>query len=82
MALQLSTDKFGVTFATAYYRVEHLMVTKAIIQVSVSVYYVKDGERINSSTYEMDYDAAGGEPLTQAYLYLKTLPDFAGATDV
>ena len=82
MALQLSTDKFGVTFATAYHKVENTSVSKAGVIILVNVYNVANGEIMDSSNFTMDYDANGGEPLTQAYNYLKTLPEYAGATDV
>ena len=82
MALQLSTIKFGATFATAYHKVENLSVSKNGIHISVNVYNTANGEVMNSKHFEMDYNAAGGEPLTQAYTYLKTLPEFSGATDV
>ena len=82
MALQLSTEKFGATFAQAYYKAERIVVSKDGIHISVNVYNTANGEVMDSKHYQMDYDAAGGEPLTQAYNYLKTLPEYSGATDV
>jgi len=82
MALQLSTIKYGATFASAYYRVEDVIVSKNGVNISVYIYNTVNGEVMDSNNYQMDYDPAGGEPLTQAYNYLKTLPEYAGATDV
>ncbi len=81
MALKLATDKFGVTFADAYYKVENISVSKGGDNISVFVYNVAGGEVMDNNNYQMDYDPVGGEPLTQAYSYLKTLPEFASATD-
>ena len=35
----------------------------------------------NTKTYSCAYDINGENPIKQAYLYLKTLPEFASATD-
>ena len=36
---------------------------------------------VQTKSYDCAYDLAGGNAHTQAYEYLKTLPEFAGATD-
>lgn len=82
MALQLAKTKFGVTFNNAYHRVERVSVSKTSVDFSVTVLHEADGEAIDYASYQMAYDPAGTEPLTQAYTYLKSLPEFAGAIDV
>jgi len=63
-----------------------MLVAKYFITIHVEIFAtagdVNKGNMIDSTSYRMDYNPAGGEPLTQAYNYLKTLPEFAGATDV
>jgi hypothetical protein len=36
---------------------------------------------LRQDTYSCDLDIDGENPVRQAYLHLKTLPEFAGATD-
>jgi hypothetical protein len=49
------------------------------------VLYFPSAERITmnfySKEYSAPYDLDGPNPIRQAYLHLKTLPEFAGATD-
>lgn len=82
MALQLSTSKYGVTFASAYYKVSDMQVSKEGVEIYVHLLTEQGGEKLDTLVYSMDYAVNGGEPLTQAYNYLKTLPEYAGATDV
>lgn len=39
------------------------------------------GESVFTNFYDFTLDLDGGNPIKQAYLHLKTLPEFAGATD-
>lgn len=82
MALQLAKTKFGVTFNNTYHRVEQVIVTKSIVNFQVTAYHEQNGAILENASYQMAYDSAGTEPLTQAYTYLKTLPEYAGAIDV
>lgn len=73
---------FGVEVQNAYHRVEGVRLiskTQIKFQLRASV----DGvlPHFADSAYECEYDIAGGNPIKQAYLHLKTMPEFAGATD-
>jgi hypothetical protein len=73
---------FGIEVQDAYHRVEGVQLiskTEMKFQVRASIDGVKP--HFADSTYECEYDIAGDNPIKQAYLYLKTLPDFAGAVD-
>lgn len=84
MALQKSmVSPQGFEAKTAYIRVEEISIFgKTSIQFSVRFY--KDAAQKVSFKDEMkmcDYDIEGANPFAQAYNYLKTLPEFAGAID-
>lgn len=82
MALQADVTKFGVTLPNGYHQVDYLYISKKAVRFAVIVYTAKDGERVTHFDHSMDYNPDGAEPLTQAYEYLKTLPEYAGAIDV
>lgn len=84
MALQMTkTTRYGFVAENAYHRVEQLTITnKNSLQFIVKSY--KDASvkpSFNDSSYDAEYDIEGDNPICQAYKYLKTLPDFANATD-
>jgi hypothetical protein len=84
MALQLTTTTpQGFTATDAYHRVENISLhNKNSIVFSISSY--KDNLHTNlfkSEIKHCDYDLNGENPIKQAYLHLKTLPDFADAVD-
>lgn len=87
----------GVAFLMAYHRVEIVTLTKGSAQIAVRVYgsaAVKDRSWVEArdklvtgadfTTYFGDLVYVGGttNPIRQAYLWLKTLPEYAGALDV
>jgi hypothetical protein len=41
----------------------------------------QSGDQLEERPYFFQYDITGENPIKQAYLYLKTLPEFATATD-
>ena len=88
---------YGVDFLKAYHRVELVTCTKSSVQVAVRVYTsvaTKDRSWVEPrdksvtgtdfTTYFSDKVYIGGatNPIRQAYLWLKTLPEYAGALDV
>jgi hypothetical protein len=83
MALKKSTQTpFGISVSDAYHRVEGLKIVgkdKVQFQVRASV----DGvmPHFSDEQRECTYNIAGSNPIKQAYEHLKTLPEFAGATD-
>ena len=74
----------GFTATDAYHRVEGVLL-KSKTEISFRVRSYKDAvETVSFSDYEYScaYDMAGENPIKQAYEHLKTLPEFADATDV
>lgn len=77
------TTASGIVVPDAYHRVERvILATKTKIHFVVSA-YKDDGIKapITSKPYTCDYALDGSNPIAQAYVHLKTLPDFAGAQD-
>jgi hypothetical protein len=84
MALKLTkTTPQGFTATDAYHRVENISLqNKTSIVFMVSSYKDdKETEAFNSVRHSSNYDINGENPIKQAYLHLKTLPEFAGAVD-
>ena len=84
MALQMTmTTPQGFEAVDAYHRVENVsLISKSKIQFSIVSY--KDDvtdTSFASDSKSADYDLDGDNPIKQAYVYLKTLPEFADATD-
>jgi hypothetical protein len=69
------------TFADAYIRVDNVNVTKNVCRFSVRTHKEKDGQVLDQKSYMSSYEIDGVNPIKQAYEHLKTLPEFAGATD-
>jgi len=92
MALSIKVtadDKFGnsATFNTAYVRVGQVNSTKYSASATVTT-YTQAPTTENSSpsvisikNYNFIPTMTNANFINQAYLYLKTLPDFIGATD-
>jgi hypothetical protein len=85
MALQATTTTvYNLTATNAYHRVENVRLDKVSIAFSM-VSYSEHLETMpfpfNTKTYSCVYDINGENPIKQAYLYLKTLPEFLNATD-
>lgn len=84
MALKLTaTTPQGFTATDAYHRVGHLSLQGKNSIVFMLESYKGSEESISfaSERKSCSYDIAGENPIKQAYLYLKTLPEFAGASD-
>lgn len=76
------TTVHGLNCADAYHRVEGLTLTqKNQISFFVRVYADADKKALDESIFYAPYDLTGDNPIAQAYEYLKSLPEFAGATD-
>ena len=82
MALQLNTQFRGLNLEGAYYRVWSFNGNKNTLSFEVELCVNDSNERLDSTTFNIDYDINGENPIKQAYLYLKTLPEFEGALDV
>ena len=76
------TTAHGIEVVNAYHRVENLKIigkNKINFQLCASV--DKNKLSFYGDSYECAYDLEGANPIAQAYVYLKTLPEFSGATD-
>jgi hypothetical protein len=72
----------GFESATSYVAVQSIeKLTKTQMKISVSFRKEKELPAFEVLQYECVYDIQGDNPIRQAYTHLKTLPEFAGATD-
>ena len=83
MALnKTTTTSQGFEAVNAYHRVEGLcLVTNQTISFGVRTYKDVAFPAFADNGYSCAYDITGENPIKQAYEYLKTLPEFANATD-
>lgn len=86
MALQKDiklTDNFGieVEIKNAYIKVEQVVCSKNNMTIYINSKKSSDGNNIVSNVVNCDYDLNGENPIKQAYLHLKTLPEFSDAID-
>jgi hypothetical protein len=72
----------GFQAVNAYHRVEGLRLeNKTAMSFHVRSYTVPDKPFFTESVLSCAYAFDGDNPIKQAYAHLKTLPEFAGATD-
>ena len=83
MALNKTTTTLqGLEAVNAYHRVEGLcLVTNQMISFRVRAYKDVSFPAFADDGYSCAYDINGENPIKQAYLHLKTLPEFLNATD-
>ena len=76
-------SNFGdeVTFNNAYIKVQNMMGNKTQMRVDVSVLKDVNGIVLERKIYLITPDLGGKNFIAQAYDYMKTLPEWAGATD-
>ena len=72
----------GLQAANAHHRVESVTLqNKETITFHVRSYAATDKPFFMESVLSCAYALDGDNPIKQAYAHLKTLPEFAGATD-
>jgi len=83
MALKLTKKtSIGLNAVDAYHRVENIeLQNKNIIIFNVKSYADAMFHPFNVLSFSCDYDINGENPIKQAYLHLKALPEFSDATD-
>lgn len=90
MALKKSVKTIhGFDAMDAYHRVENVVIIeKTKLQFGTASYkdapskeFVIGVPAFSWHQYECSYDINGANPIAQAYAHLKTMPEFAGATD-
>lgn len=75
----VSFDRPEVSSMEAYIKVDTVQGTKSNVVAQVD--YLVDGQLVQKQTYAFVPSMNGGNFIAQAYAHLKTLPEFAGATD-
>lgn len=80
---QTKTTESGITIDNAYHRVCRVSLpTKTTIEFCVCAYVSAQTQMpFASDFYTCAYAIDGDNPIRQAYLHLKTLPEFANAVD-
>jgi hypothetical protein len=78
----LKTLKFkNIDIANAYVRIHRVDLNKNEMMIVCRFHKDKDSEFFDGVDVSAEYDLDGENPFKQAYDHLKTLPEFAGATD-
>jgi hypothetical protein len=77
------TDNFGesITFVDAYVKVAQASATKDTCVVTYKILRSQGGQELEQRFADFSLDLEGLNPIKQAYLHLKTLPEFSDATD-
>lgn len=76
------TSVHGFQAVNAYHRVEAIALTsKTELRFHIRSYAATDKPFFSESVLSCAYVLDGQNPIRQAYDYVKTLPEFAGATD-
>lgn len=86
MALQKNiklVDNFGieVQISNAYIKVDRVDCSKSTSYYDLLINKEKNGDRIQYIRGEFEYKLENENPIKQAYLHLKTLPEYSDATD-
>jgi hypothetical protein len=81
MALKQTVRYKEIEIKDAYLKVSGFNGDKSTLQVVVTVQAASGKPIIDSNQISIPYVLDGKNPIAQAYEYLKTLPDFAGAVD-
>jgi len=82
MALQATIQYAGVSISNAYLKVSSLSGNKNRVTFTLVSFNQQDGEQITKQKFTFEPDMNGENFIRQAYLHLKSLPEFSGAGDV
>jgi hypothetical protein len=76
-------NNFGTNsiFDNAYIKVESINMDKTIATAQVSIKESANGVFLQQIKYQFPVDLEGKNAISQAYSFIKTLPEFEGATD-
>jgi len=83
MALQQKLNTtYGIEIPNAYFKIQNIIIkNKSNLEFNLNSYKDKSFQYITITEYSCDYDINGENPIKQAYLHLKSLPEFADAVD-
>jgi len=79
--LQIEIGSKQISFDNAYIKVIEYEGDKSEMMFLVSWSESASGSKLKQAAYKCPVNLNGENPMRQAYLYLKTLPEFAEATD-
>lgn len=83
MALQKTVKTVhGLTATNAYHRIENMTLNKSEMRFDLRSYSDVNAPPFGFVHCFCAYNLNGENPIRQAYLYLKTLPEWADAADV
>jgi hypothetical protein len=72
----------GTVQLPSYCKVTHVLASKDAAEATmVARKNTSDGELVTTQVFSFVPDLSGSNFIAQAYLHIKTLPEFAGATD-
>lgn len=71
----------GITIPNCYIRIDSFSGNKTTLNVELGFYVDVELGSFRTSSYTIDYNVSGGNPLEQAYNYIKGLPEFSGSVD-
>lgn len=72
----------GFIAKDAYHRVENVAIySKNKMAFVIKIYNDVNKESFDNKTFHCEYDINGENPIKQAYLHIKSLPEFADAVD-
>lgn len=76
-------DNFGeaVVFPNAYIKVVSVSARKDLAAATCKFYKTQNEPELEEKTIQFTYDLEGPNSIKQAYLHLKTLPEFSDAVD-
>ena len=83
MALKKLIEIMGLAASDAYYQITAIKEIGKNGATIVAEGFTNDKKEHSfyKNEFSFDYDINGANPIAQGYVYLKTLPEFAGATD-
>lgn len=81
MAFSMTTTFRGIEVKDAYWKVASISGNKSFLEICVTACAFAGAEAFESRNYTFAYDLRGDNPIAQAYAHLKSLPEFANATD-
>ena len=83
MAIKKQVDTVhGFSVGDAYHRVENVTILgKEKMAFSVKIYKDVEKQAFSEMSFNCTYNLNGNNPIAQAYMHLKTLPDFSSVVD-
>lgn len=81
MALQGNFVYNGVTIPNAYIKVELINMNKSNINVTVVWRASAGSTPLQNQNFGFPYNISGNNPIAQAYIALKALPEFSSTAD-